>query len=346
MVHNDKVARSAANTKDMDNMSFEDVQAKENGIDDDCDKNPESDCNTVDALTSINSTPEIEMSTWTNTKLQDNALAQLKSDPVEVEYDKENVGGPSNECLLGTAFVSFMSFALLETVAAFAAGSEALMGDSAAMIVDALTYLFNLLAERKKMRFAAEHVLPLTASIYPERARRVFRRDQRKMILQLELVPPLISATVLMIVTAVVLHEAIRVLILDAHRQRSEQGDPNLNLMLGFSIVNLLLDGLNVFCFAKAKHLFGYETVERNNPHQPSTNGAKTVSHQNRSFSDHTTRNNRDYVEVDTNEGSEGSEDDFNSSHLIGEGELHDERGNTNLNMCSAYTVSYGQDLW
>jgi hypothetical protein len=166
------------------------------------------------------------------------------------------------------------------------------------------------------------------------------------MILQLELVPPLISATVLMIVTAVVLHEAIRVLILDAHRQRSEQGDPNLNLMLGFSIVNLLLDGLNVFCFAKAKHLFGYETVERNNPHQPSTNGAKTVSHQNRSFSDHTTRNNRDYVEVDTNEGSEGSEDDFNSSHLIGEGELHDERGNTNLNMCSAYTVSYGQDLW
>jgi hypothetical protein len=58
--------------------------------------------------------------------------------------------------------------------------------------------------------------------------------------------------------------------------------------------------------------VFGYKTVEQNNPHPPSTNGAKTVSHQNRSFSDHATRNNRDYIKVDTNnEGGEGSEDDF-----------------------------------
>jgi hypothetical protein len=98
MVHNDHVAaRSASQTDDMDNMNFEDMQAKENDIDDDCDKNPESDCNPGDALAGIHQLHSRNRNVNCldeHYKLQDNALAQLKNDPAEVEYDKENVGGP------------------------------------------------------------------------------------------------------------------------------------------------------------------------------------------------------------------------------------------------------------
>jgi Co/Zn/Cd efflux system component len=198
---------------------------------------------------------------------------------------------PSNEFLLLTAFFSFMSFALLQLVFAFVAGSQAMMGDSAAMIVDALTYLFNWIAERRKRRFDEENeevVCPTTTLTIDDEAtaiestasdvardsgasdvverqrvqRHVLERTKRKMVLHLEVIPPIISVTTLAAVTVVVTNKAVRVLILDLHRNTDQQRRPNVTLMLAFSIFNLFLDGMNVFCFARAKHLMGYSVIE------------------------------------------------------------------------------------
>jgi Co/Zn/Cd efflux system component len=170
---------------------------------------------------------------------------------------------PSNERLLGTAFFSFMMFALTQLVFAFVAGSEAMMGDSAAMIVDSMTYLFNWIAERRKNRFDQlndDSSLPVGADAIT--AARIRERSKRKLVLQMEIFVPLISVTTLVMVTIFVTKKAVGVLLLDMHRGRDEQRMPNIHLMLAFSIFNLALDGLNVFCFARSKHLMGYATIE------------------------------------------------------------------------------------
>ena len=225
---------------------------------------------------------------------------------------------PTNELLLGTAFVSFMSFAVCQMVFAIWASSEAMVGDSSAMMVDALTYLFNWMAERRKRHFQQqdddiekeqqqqqqkqqqndgkfpEVELTIqerldgederaskmdiggerrtTSSMEQQQQQREFQQQQkefqerqrerikRKALLQLEILPPLISVSALLVVTFFVLKTAIQVLVLDTHRKRSEQSDPNLNIMLIFSLTNLGLDLLNVTCFARAKHLFGFDT--------------------------------------------------------------------------------------
>ena len=168
---------------------------------------------------------------------------------------------PSNERLLLIAFVTFASFTMLQTVAAFVAGSEAMMGDSGAMFVDAITYLFNFVAERRKSRFEEYYQEPQNLSVGDTiRRAKLKRRTKRKLILRMELIPPVISVTTLLCVTGFVLHGSLRMILLDAHRARSEQGNPNLLLMLVFSCLNLVLDLVNVFCFARANRLWGYAT--------------------------------------------------------------------------------------
>ena len=171
------------------------------------------------------------------------------------ELDRDR---PSNERLLLTAFFSFMGFTILQSIAAIVAGSEAMIGDSAAMAVDSLTYLFNLVAERRKSRF--EEFWIGTEEIDPNRRKRMKERAKRKMVLWLEIIPPVISVVTLLAVTGVVLRSSLGLLMLDAHRDRTEQGDPNVNLMLGFSLVNLLLDFMNVCCFARANRSCGFKT--------------------------------------------------------------------------------------
>lgn len=251
------------------------------------------------------------------------------------------------------AFVSFMTFTLVQTVAAVIAGSEAMMGDSAAMFVDALTYLFNLVAERKKNDFDETASWPTTEKD-PIRAQRIRQRAKRKMVLTMELLPPLISVTTLITVTIFVSRKAIHVLRLDAHRDVSLQGDPNLQLMLLFSTLNLALDFLNVFCFAKAKHLMGFDTVE-GHPTSPTTVGEPYESVDGTDFQmekeERTTiRTNGNSARLEgTNENGHCSSPDppgrkgppppvtrlesFASSD-------EDEKSEANLNMCSAYTVS------
>jgi hypothetical protein len=59
------------------------------------------------------------------------------------QHQVEKRSPPSNEKLLCIAFVSFQCFAIVQMVVAWIAGSEAMIGDSFAMCVDAATYLLN-----------------------------------------------------------------------------------------------------------------------------------------------------------------------------------------------------------
>jgi Co/Zn/Cd efflux system component len=188
----------------------------------------------------------------------------------EIVMDDDEDSVPSNESILGVAFLTFLSFALTQMIFAFIAGSQAMMGDSAAMLVDSVTYLFNFIAERKKHQFdsttAAVPEFPVEdAAEDPIKAERIRKRNRRKMVLQLEILPPTLSVTTLVLVTIFVTTKAVRLLRLDMHRSRAEQHRPNVNLMLAFSVCNLVLDGLNVFCFARAKHLMGYSTTTKTN---------------------------------------------------------------------------------
>merc|ERR1712076_296214 len=69
-------------------------------------------------------------------------------------YRDANTGSdkPTNEYLLSTAFISFLSFTIVQSIAAYVAKSESMVGDSVAMAVDSFTYGFNLFAERMKNR--------------------------------------------------------------------------------------------------------------------------------------------------------------------------------------------------
>ena len=295
---------------------------------------------------------------------------------------------PSNETLLGTAFVSFTSFALLQMFFAFVAGSAAMKGDSAAMLVDSLTYLFNYIAEVKKNAFDSKsdsvfQTLPSSADISNhdehydceedkdqccekenttrgittlQQEQQLFllrEREKRKMTLQLEILPPVISVCALVVITIFVMRKSIQVLVLDLHRSQSEQLRPNIGLMMGFSIFNLGLDFLNVFCFAKAKHLFGYATKEEHeHKHHPGDYVSHHESVQRRN-ADHNSYNQitsgSTCCNVDTSQ-----DEDSSSRDLVRDGEVLDENrspsigmshGDANLNMCSAYTHVFADTL-
>eukprot|EP00984_Skeletonema_dohrnii_P018399 scaffold8581_cov103-Skeletonema_dohrnii-CCMP3373.AAC.8 len=264
---------------------------------------------------------------------------QKESSLVERESSMCSWGIPSNETLLFTAFVSFMGFATVQTVVAFIAQSDAMLGDSAAMAVDALTYGFNLYAEREKTQDVVEDQnngdeiadnIELSSSDKrnttthdesegeTERDRLEQQFLKRRRHLHLELVPPLMSVSILIIVTIFVLRNSIKTLILDTQRNESEQTQPNLKIMMAFSTANLFLDLFNVTCFATAKHLMGYNTTEQSNTEQH-------------------------YGEVIDDEVYSGLNADDNESGIDPEETEEDKR--VNLNMCSAYTHVFADTL-
>jgi Co/Zn/Cd efflux system component len=237
-----------------------------------------------------------------------------------------------------SAFVSFMGFAIAQTFAAIIAGSQAMVGDSAAMMVDAFTYLFNWYAERQKQGYVEQLKVQnggMSKLLY------------RKYTYQLELVPPLFSVSTLIVVTVLVLKKAIHVLILDARRDRSQQTNPNLQLMILFSFLNLLLDVFNVFCFARAKHAVGYQTTMEEGMEEEDIDHVKTMrpllSHDeygSRGEKDIKGRSNRKTktmvsLEIESS-GLEDEADDHGSNPLCCQQSRED---GSNLNMCSAYTV-------
>lgn len=246
------------------------------------------------------------------------------------------------------AFVSFLTFATVQFLVALIAKSEAMIGDCAAMAVDVMTYGFNLVAERKKHEdYETAPVLETldidlsaassggennTATHEVGRVQLERHLQSKRRQLHLELVPPVMSVSFLLIVTGFVLHESIHTLILDSHRNETEQSNPNLVLMMTFSSLNLLLDVINVMCFARAKHLMGYNTEEK-----------KKKGFQNYNVID----NSEGLIEYGFDDAAEINDaehhDDSSKISTFNEGvisEEHEEDDRVNLNMCSAYTVS------
>ena len=189
---------------------------------------------------------------------------------------------PSNEELLSMAFLTFLTFTIAQLIAAYFAKSEAMMGDSAAMGVDAFTYGFNLVAEQLKNKVnqqQQQQQQKFTMSIHngnidnqqqqqqqmnEQKLLLIQERRNRKYKLCLELVPPIISVTTLIAVTIVILKQSIQVLILDSTRDVVDQSNPNIIIMFTFSVVNLFVDIVNVCFFASANHAFGYDTMDVN----------------------------------------------------------------------------------
>ncbi|KAL7579524.1 hypothetical protein ACA910_007899 [Epithemia clementina (nom. ined.)] len=264
---------------------------------------------------------------------------------------------PSNTTLLCTAFTSFMTFASVQLVFAFMAGSQAMKGDSAAMVVDSMTYLFNWYAEKRKIRFDQD--CSANGALPPDWEGRNLSRERRKLVLRLEIIPPLISVTTLIAVTIVVLNRAIDVLVLDATRSRSEQANPNIHLMMAFSVFNLGLDFLNVFCFARAKHLLGFETSEHNHFGDEQYSPAETNGTIASDDGMNQPANGTSYVHIQQETSGGGGDDEeaapagYDESFVDDEGFGCSDQHSTessgdqraNLNMCSAYTHVFADTL-
>lgn len=175
-----------------------------------------------------------------------------------------------------------------------------MMADTAAMAVDTCTYAFNLITERLK-------------ATYSPRQR-----------LQLEFVTPLVSVLVLAGVNVFFIRKASQTLIRHPHLNPSDAPKPKI--MLTFSILNLLLDAVNMTCFARAKAIMGFEIGAIDSPQHNSI--------------EHSDDEKKDLFLYDNEEMSmepitADRYDMLNNPSLPN----HDDEA-VNLNMCSAYTVS------
>jgi hypothetical protein len=183
------------------------------------------------------------------------AAAREHADPMPSSAERQK---PSNEYVLNVAFFSFFGFVIVQVVFALIARSEAMLADSEAMMVDALTYLLNLMAERIKNRPLQESELAKSAT------QRHYDRELQR--LYLELVPPSISVLTLVAVTCMTLREASTTLRTMGRNEKPGDEDEesvSLPIMLVFSAANLLLDIVNVSCFARANMNFGLDMVRR-----------------------------------------------------------------------------------
>ena len=159
----------------------------------------------------------------------------------------------------------------------------------------------------------------------PENVRE-YRRELKKHYL--ELIPPLISVTTLIAVTIFAIRDAIDDLFpVDVDLEDAEEEeDVNVNIMLIFSGLNLLLDFVNVFFFAKAGQAIGFSTLAevdgaRRNGNVELEPLVESSSHE---FSEGGTRRRRTSI-------SERFE-------IMNGGLL------TNLNMCSAWMVRFAHN--
>jgi hypothetical protein len=182
-----------------------------------------------------------------------------------------------------------------------------MLADCAAMTVDVVSYFVNFMAERLKHGHT---------SMTPQQIR--LRR------LYLELIPPGISVITLVVVTALALRLAIKTLV-DASKGKGGDTPPDLNLMLLFSGLNLLLDFFNVSCFARADQAVGL-------PGQ----------HGNEDIHVHFDHHHRHSVDAAGNDETtplvtKNEEENLDDAASTISSEI--ETNELNLNMCSAWTV-------
>jgi Co/Zn/Cd efflux system component len=235
-----------------------------------------------------------------------------------------NTGKPTNEYVLNVAFYSFIGFVFVQAVFALIANSQSMLADSEAMSVDALTYLFNLAAERIKNRpYTEQEELELPESV------RLYRRELRR--LYLELIPPAVSVATLIVVTVTTLREALSTLRPTKDDEVDEDDGVSVPIMLFFSGANLLLDVVNVTCFARAESTFGFEVVRKENDgiRKNLTLSSTAVNESTRLLID----DEREEANVERRISS--SEESASSSSCLKDSSAVNM---VNLNMCSAWT--------
>jgi Co/Zn/Cd efflux system component len=163
------------------------------------------------------------------------------------------------------------------------------------MYVDVVTYLFNFLAERFKHKAHSSNMKPRSARLYR---------------LQLELIPPFISVVTLVAVTVFALRDALTTI---TEPPVDQENQPDLSIMFIFSGLNLILDFVNVSCFAKVDQAVGL-----------SSSRVWDDSYANESS-----------ALLHRTNGETGVDDDDKSEAASQDTETG---GGLNLNMCSAWT--------
>jgi Co/Zn/Cd efflux system component len=235
---------------------------------------------------------------------------------------------PTNEYVLNVAFYSFVGFMSVQAVFALIANSEAMLADSEAMSVDAFTYLFNLWAERIKKEPQSGNDSSVVLHNYRQELRRLY----------LELIPPAISVATLIMVTVFTLRDSIKTM--QGQESGEEDEDVDISIMLFFSGLNLLLDVVNVTCFARADSAFGLDVIRRK--------GAGFSESIRKSLRLSSSPNQRVLMDKNADESSNllplaGSEVELETATTTtssASSTSDQPRDPVNLNMCSAWTVS------
>lgn len=229
---------------------------------------------------------------------------------------------PSNEYVLNVAFYSFVGFMLFQAGFAILANSASMLADCEAMAVDAMTYLFNLCAERIKNKPYSAEELAMSEE------KRSLRREERR--LWLELIPPLISVSCLVVIVILTMLEAFDEL---KGQAEGDDDDVSVTIMLIFSAANLLLDFVNVVCFARSGSTYGLQTVREE--HEEIRNSFRGLSQKE-------TAALVPSVRSDSNNDSENGSTQYGSvqyASTVGSSRRVSSVTVTNLNMCSAWTV-------
>ena len=151
----------------------------------------------------------------------------------------------SNSFLLALASVSFFVFAVAQTIFAIAGHSDSMLGDSLTMFIDVVTYLANMYSERRKGGLSTNWVYIVrglfckTVNSDPKH----YPRATGRTLLILETFSPAISLFSLLSVTIYIVNKACATL------KAPSGATPNIQYMLCFSSINLLIDFVNIGAF-------------------------------------------------------------------------------------------------
>ncbi|KAL7493535.1 hypothetical protein ACHAWT_002484 [Skeletonema menzelii] len=261
--------------------------------------------------------------------------------------DKEATSTPSNVYLLNVAFYSFALFALGQMfVAVLVAKSQAMVGDSSAMVIDSLTYLFNSYAEKIKNKSLKESVDDNLSAAEKE-LRRLERTRQR---LWLEILPPLCSVMTLIVLTIYIIIDAYNTLT-GPYYEDGENEEPNIGVMFFFSALNLGLDIMNVTCFARAKHAFGFAVIDKDRHRYVLAYDGSL--HNEMADSMKREQSEVDFAGLQTDQEDNSPENycsisedkKSDAAHILPSVEEEEKSDDINLNMCSAYTHVFADTL-
>jgi len=164
--------------------------------------------------------------------------------PLELETTEDSprcFGTPgSNVFTLWTIFALTATFTVLQSVGAYFANSLSMMGDSITMVVDCVTYLLNIYTEIQKSEIQMTHGEQISSSS------------------KLEKYVTVVSGLSLLVVTSFLMYDASSRLI-------SESGiDPvNPFIMLGFTLVNLIINIVGCLTFSGLCEKKDYRKVDR-----------------------------------------------------------------------------------